>query len=260
MMDKQVKFNVKMKLTMGFLVFYIISGIVPGTVSFFISVFDLSRETTDFLIPLLSLSVSLIICVIVGLYLMKWIVKPIKKLVRVTEEMARGNLEVDTHVETGDEIESLANSLSRMRASLKIAFDMLGPPETEEYVDPREIKGLAIGEKIVFALLLFLILNPVVTAIPIIFLRESTVITLIGISIVPLMFSVMLLCIFILHLNESIMNPFIFLTNAADKISKGDFKTKIEVRSSGDVGKLELNFKVIYERVQRAMKEMEPDA
>ena len=259
-MSKQVKLTVKMKLTIGFLFFYIISGVVPGIVSFFISVFDLDRGVADFLIPILTLSVTLITCVIVGLYLRKWIARPINKLVTATEEMARGNLEVDTHVETGDEIESFANSLSRMKASLKIAFDMLGPPETEKYADFREIKGLTIGEKIVFGLFLFLILNPVVTAIPIILLHESTIITVIGISIVPLLFSVILLVVFILHLNKSIMNPFIFLTKVVDKISRGDFETKIEVRSSGDVGKLELNFKVIYEKVQRAMKELESDA
>ncbi len=260
MMDEQVKLTVKMKLVIGFLLFYIISGVVPGIVSFFISVFDLDREAVDFLIPVLTLSVTLIICVIVGLYLRKWIASPINKLVRATEEMARGNLEVDIHVETGDEIESLANSLSRMRASLRIAFDMLGPQETEKYTDPREIKGLAIGEKIVFALLLFLILNPVVTAIPILLFHDSSIITVLGISILPFLFSVMLLAIFVIHLNHSIINPFIFLTKAADKISRGDFETKIEVRSSGDVGKLELNFKVIYERVQRTMVELESDA
>ena len=70
----------------------------------------------------------------------------------------------------------------------------------------------------------------------------------------------MLVAIFVYHLNNSIMNPFIRLTNAADRISKGDFTTKVEVRSTGDVGRLELSFKLITERIQRAMEELEDHA
>ena len=43
----------------------------------------------------------------------------------------------------------------------------------------------------------------------------------------------------------------------AESISKGDFNVKVEVKSPGDVGKLEHNFKQIYERVQRSMQELE---
>ncbi|MCK4757795.1 MAG: HAMP domain-containing protein [Thermoplasmata archaeon] len=254
-MKNHVRWSVDIKLALGFLIFYLISGVIPGIVSFFISIFDLNREALDFLIPVLTLPVSLIICLVVGLYLRKWIAKPIKKLVTATEEMARGNLDVDTAVETGDEIESFSLSLSRMKSSLKIAFDMLGPPDMEKHSDDREIKGLAIGEKIVLSLLLFLILNPVITAIPI-FLSLDTVF---GPFIASFIFSVIMLLIFILYLNKSIMKPFVSLTEAADKISKGDLETKIEVKSSGDIGRLELNFIIISERVQRAMKELESD-
>jgi nitrogen fixation/metabolism regulation signal transduction histidine kinase len=259
-MEEQVKLPVKMKLVIGFLLFYIISGAVPGTVSFFISVFDLDRAAVDFLIPVLTLSVTLIICVIVGLYLRKWIARPINKLVRATEEMARGNLDVDLRVETGDEIESYAESLSRMKASLQIAHDMLGPPDMEKDAKPEEITGFSAGEKVVFALILFLIYNPIVTTIPILLFEDPSVLTILGIAVLPFIFTVMLLVIIVYHLNNSIMNPFIFLAKTADKISKGDFSTKIEVRSSGDIGRLEQSFKLISEKIQRAMKELESDA
>jgi nitrogen fixation/metabolism regulation signal transduction histidine kinase len=224
-----------------------------------VDILDLGSEAADILIPLLSFGVSLIICVIVGLYLRKWIASPINKLVRATGEMVKGNLDVDLHVDTGDEIESFARSLSRMRSSLQIAIDMLGPPDMDKYEDRREITGLAIGEKIVFALLLFLILNPIVTGIPLLLFDDPSAVEVLGISVLPLLFSIMLVAIFVYHLNNSIMNPFIFLTKVVDRVSKGEFTTKVEVTSSGDVGRLEQNFKLITERIQRAMGELESD-
>ncbi len=254
-MDENVKLPVKMKLAFGFLIFYSISGIVPGIVSFFIGIFDLNRDSLSFLIPILTLLVSLALSLVVGLYLRKWVAKPIKKLVMATEEMARGNLDVDTDVETGDEIESFSRSLSRMKSSLRIAFDLLGPSEMEDHSDHEEVKGLAIGERIVLSLFLFLVLNPFVTAIPIMLSLDDVF----GPFIASLIFSMIMLWVFISYINKSIMNPFVSLTEAADKISKGDFGTEIKIISSGDIGKLELNFKIITERVQKAMKELDPD-
>ena len=105
----------------------------------------------------------------------------------------------------------------------------------------------------IFSLILFLVLNPIITTIPIIFSLDL----LLGASIASFIFSIIMLLVFVTYLNRSIMEPFIALTEAADKISKGDFETRIEVKSSGDIGRLELNFKRISGRVERAIKEME---
>ncbi len=251
-MAEKIKLNVELKLIMGFLFFYLISGIVPGIVSVFVSLFDIGTEAANFLVMIFTFAASVVLCVIVGLYLIKWIAEPIKKLISTMERLLEGDMDADPIVETGNEIEAFSRSLARMKSSLMIATEMLGPSEIEE-IGPQEVKGFSVGEKIIFSLILFLILNPIITTIPIIFSLDL----LLGTSIASLIFSVIMLLIFVSYLNKSIMKPFISLTEVADKISKGDFETKIEVKSSGDIGRLELNFKRIADRVERAIKEME---
>ncbi len=251
-MADKIKLNVELKLIMGFLFFFIISGMVPGIVSVFISLFDIDIETANLMVLIITFSVSVILCVIIGLYLIKWIAEPIKKLITAMEKMLEGDMTVDPIVTTGDEIEAFSISLLRMKSSLMIATQMLGPYEVEEQEIP-EVKGFSVGEKMIFSLILFLVLNPIITIIPVILSLDL----LLGASIASLLFSVIMLLIFVTYLNRSIMEPFIALTEAADKISKGDFGTSIEIKSSGDIGRLELNFKRISDRVERAIKEME---
>lgn len=250
-MSVRIKFNVKAKLATGFIAFYVLSGIVPVIVA---PLTELVGSGSDprLVIPLITVIFSLIICIIVSIYLNKWISAPVKKLVTTTEEMVGGNLQIEAVVETGDEIESFSRSLARMKTSLRIAVDYLGPVELDKDQDAAKLKGLGIGEKILVGLIIFLILNPVIVAIPI-FISPDTVLTS---PFVSLLISLLLLVALVYYLNRSIMQPFADLSEAADRISKGDFGAEVSVRSRGEVGKLERNFKLIGERVHKAMKEL----
>jgi len=250
---EKIRLNAELKLILGFIIFYLVSGTIPGIVSLFISVLKADTEVANFLIPFMTISVSLIICVFVGMYLIKWIAQPITHLNSAMESMLEGNMDIDTVVDTGDEIESFSHSLSRMKSSLMIATELLGPQDYEIYQSPKKIKGLSVGEKIVFALLVFLIFNPIVAYIPIALSLD----VLLGASLASLLFSVIMALFLASFLHNSIMEPFIALTEAADKISRGDFSTEIGTVSTGDIGRLEYNFKMISDRVEKAVKEME---
>lgn len=250
-MTIRIKFNVKAKLAAGFIVFFMISGTIPGIVSFLIDFFGLQNDPR-FVIPLLTIAVSLILCVITSMYLRKWITAPIRKLIGATEEMVKGNLDVDPVVETGDEIESFSRSLARLESSLRIASDNLGLAEVDKYRDATQVRGLHIGDKILVGLIIFLILNPIVIAIPLFLSPDTNIVS----PVISLLFSLILFVVLVSYLNRSIMQPFAALSDAAEKISRGDFSSKVRVNSKGDVGRLEQNFKNIYERVQRAMKEL----
>ena len=250
---EKIRLNAELKLILGFLAFYLISGTITGIVSLLISVFKVDVDIAILIIPLLTISVSLVICVIVGMYLIKWIAQPITHLNSVMESMLEGDMDVDPVVDTGDEIESFSLSLSRMKSSLMIAAQLLGPQSYERYQPPKGIKGFSVGEKIVFALLLFLILHPIISYIPVALSLDA----LLGGSIASLLFSIIMALFLATYLHNSIMEPFIALTEAADKISRGDFSTKIDTESTGDIGRLEYNFKMISERVEKAVKEME---
>lgn len=252
-MVRKLKLNVKAKLFLGFVLFFVVSSVALGALAIILEWMDLSVRNTEDILVLFSIIVYIIVSVIIGLVLRKWISKPMKKLLSGAEKLAQGNLDVDLKVLTGDEMESLAGSLSRMKSSLKIAFDWLGPPKKDDYVKLKKVKGLGIDDKIVIGLIAFLILNPIVNWLALKFTEGSTL----GPSAVTFLFSLVLLILIISYLNKSIMEPLASLADAMEKVSKGDFKTKIEVTNAGDIGRLERNFKMISERVQKAMKELE---
>ncbi|MCK4266711.1 MAG: HAMP domain-containing protein, partial [Thermoplasmata archaeon] len=83
--------------------------------------------------------------------------------------------------------------------------------------------------------------------------------SLIAPSYITFVLSMVLLIIIVSYLDTVINKPLVRLAEAAERVSKGDFETEIEVTQPGDIGMLELNFKLISERVQRAMKELDMD-
>ena len=247
--------NVRAKLFLGFVTFYVISGLAPGMVMGFVGLLSLGDDTAHLLVGLLTLATLLIMCLITGIYLRKWITRPIKKLIGGLEEMANGKLDVDLNINTGDEIESMAESLNRMKSSLKIAYDWLGPPELEKYKTTMEIKGFSIMSKITFGLVVVLISNPVIATLALFLSQGSMFIS----ELVTFTFTIIMLIILVSHLNRLIMAPFTTLAEAAEKVSRGDFSAAIKVTQKGDIGRLQLNFKIISERVQRAIKELDVD-
>jgi methyl-accepting chemotaxis protein len=67
--------------------------------------------------------VGFLVALIVGLYLSNSISRPINYLKDMTNEIGRGNLDVDIHVKTGDELEDLASSFNQMTKDLKAGRD-----------------------------------------------------------------------------------------------------------------------------------------
>lgn len=252
---RKFRLDVKRKLFLGFVVFYITSGLIPGYLVYLIGLLDLDVNTGNDIVLLVSLPVFGLLCLIVGLYLRKWLTNPMRKVSKAAEDLANGIIDVDLNIHTDDEIESLAESLSRMKASLKIAFDWLGPFTVDNKAGRQKIKGLTITERVVIGLVAFLIIQPVLSLV----IYNYSDGSLIAPSYITFVLSMVLLIIIVSYLDTVINKPLVRLAEAAERVSKGDFETEIEVTQPGDIGMLELNFKLISERVQRAMKELDMD-
>lgn len=79
---------------------------------------------TRFYVTLIIISglilVSIAFAVVIAIFNSKIINKPIEKLVKSAKEIAKGNLNVDTDIGTGDELSLLANAFAKITESLKL--------------------------------------------------------------------------------------------------------------------------------------------
>jgi nitrogen fixation/metabolism regulation signal transduction histidine kinase len=250
----KVRLTVRAKLYMGFLFFYVASGLLPGYLAYLINLMDVEQETANWLVVLVTLPVIALLFVITGLYLRKWITRPMSKLNDAARALASGKVDVDLQFNTGDEMESLAASLSRMKSSLRIAHDWLGPPELEEYLE-EDIRGLNITERIFFWLIIFLVAQPIISILAV----ELSGYSDIAQAYWSLVLSIMFLIVIVHYLSSKITSPITALAERAEKVSHGDFSINIEVTQPGDIGTLERNFRMIIDRVRKAMKELGMD-
>ena len=249
------KLTIETKLLAGFLVVYILSAMVPGIVTYFIDFYVTDGMISDAIIGLLTFCVLLILITVIAHYLMKWVTKPVRKLCLAAEDMVNGNLDVDLEVEASTELLSIAESLERMKASLKIASDWLGTSEVKIYREDSEIKGIGLNEKIIIGMVLFLIFNPLAAALSHMLFQGSSLLS----SLFSIIFSIILFSLIASYLYQQIIKPLGYVARITEKASKGDYSDTLEVKHSGDIGRLERNFKLISERVQRAMKELDMD-
>ncbi|HEY2989175.1 MAG TPA: HAMP domain-containing protein [Candidatus Binatia bacterium] len=84
------------------------------------------EEIRRALVPLLGIILALLAGgVVLSVVVARGIIRPILRLTEVAEKISKGDLETPVGVDTGDEIGDLAQSLGRMRASLKAAMARL---------------------------------------------------------------------------------------------------------------------------------------
>lgn len=253
--EVEKKMTIETKLLMGFLVVYIASAAVPGLVTFLIDHYVQDGLFSDAIIGLLTFSVLLILISVIAHYLMEWMTKPVRKLSQAAEKMATGDLDVDLEVEASAELEIISESLSRMKASMKIAYDWLGPPEIDKYNDKPEIKGIGLNEKIIIGMVMFLIFNPLAAALSHMIFPDIILLS----SLISIIFSIILLSLIANYLYQQIIKPLRYVARVAEKVSLGDYSDNLEVRHHGDIGRLERDFIIISDRVQKAMKELDMD-
>lgn len=81
------------------------------------------RQLTTFLLIGLLFTVS--VAISLGVFIGNYLVQPITRLRRATQEIAGGNLSAHVHIETGDEIEGLAADFNTMAMELSTARERL---------------------------------------------------------------------------------------------------------------------------------------
>ena len=247
--------TIETKLLMGFIMVYLASVIVPPVITYIIDSLIVDGIVSNAMVGLISFCVLLILISILANYLIKWITQPIRKLSLAAESMVRGDLDVDLEVESSWELESIARSLERMKASLKIALDWLGPPELVKYKPKEKDFGQTLNDKIIIGMLVFLIANPIVIGLSHGLFPDSIFFS----SLISILFSIILLAFISNYLYRLIIKPLGRIANQVERISQGDFSEPIKLEGSGEIGRLEHSFKLLADRVQRAMKELSLD-
>ncbi|MFH1423271.1 MAG: HAMP domain-containing protein, partial [Planctomycetota bacterium] len=99
----------------------------------------IEHETEEIFAPIVGikntpLSISfmvIVVAVLIGLFISSSISKPIKKLTRNVDEISKGNFDVELEQNKIDEIKSLADSLNRVLASMKLAILRTGATKEE---------------------------------------------------------------------------------------------------------------------------------
>ena len=253
--EVEKKMTIETKLIAGFLVIYIASAAIPGLVTFLIDHYVQDGIFSDAIIGLLTFCALLIFISIIAHYLMEWMTKPVRKLSKAAEKMVSGDLDVDLEVEASNELIIISESLSRMKASMKIAYDWLGPPEADKYNDKPEILGIGLNEKIIIGMVMFLIFNPLAAALSHMIFPDLILLS----SLISIIFSIILLSLIANYLYQEIIKPLRHVASMAERVSKGDYSGIEETKYSGDIGRLERDFNIISDRVQKAMKELDMD-
>ena len=84
-----------------------------------------------------------------SIFLSQKLTYPIKKLIRGTNELGKGNLSVRINVKTKDEFETLANSFNKMAADLEESYSLIEEEkqslEIKVAARTKELKELAVG-------------------------------------------------------------------------------------------------------------------
>jgi len=107
-------------------------GNLSGILDVDIRLTDFRMELAKKVGPLLVVSVLiLVIAIVMSFILSRRLVKDLRYLTDVTEKISTGLMERSIVVESKDEVGELAESLERMRTSLKLAMEMIEEKEEE---------------------------------------------------------------------------------------------------------------------------------
>ncbi|MGJ5672865.1 MAG: c-type heme family protein [Nostochopsis sp.] len=82
-------------------------------------------QTSSFVIILIVSAVFICVVLLVNLFLERQVIRPLKRLTRVAEEVSTGHMDVEFQQITNDEIGNLAKAFKRMKLSLEMAMKRL---------------------------------------------------------------------------------------------------------------------------------------
>ena len=71
------------------------------------------------------MAIILVLIIGIAFLLARSLVRPVKTLTAITTRMSMGEMDVDFHIKTKDEIGQLANAIVRLQTSLKLAIQRL---------------------------------------------------------------------------------------------------------------------------------------
>jgi signal transduction histidine kinase len=100
---------------------------IGGGLSVFLPVDEMSTATRKNYLKLAIAGTALIFMTIFTLFVLmrRFVIKPLKKLEEMTDEIGRGNLEARVNIDTGDELAKLGHRLNTMARSLSKGRDHL---------------------------------------------------------------------------------------------------------------------------------------
>jgi HAMP domain-containing protein len=95
---------------------------VPAT-----KVIQKANQSSVFIVGLVSV-VFVIVIFLVNVFLNRQVVRPLKRITRVAEEVSTGHMDVEFEQLSNDEIGNLAKAFKRMKLSLEMAMKRLKRP------------------------------------------------------------------------------------------------------------------------------------
>jgi signal transduction histidine kinase len=100
---------------------------IGGGLSVFLPVDEMISTTHKNHLKLAVAGTALIMITILSLFILtrRFVIKPLKKLEEMTDEISRGNLDARVNIDAGDELEKLGNRLNTMARSLSRGRDNL---------------------------------------------------------------------------------------------------------------------------------------
>lgn len=72
-----------------------------------------------------------LILVLINYLLSKQVVNPLRRMAKIAEEVSRGNMAAEFDQNSKDEVGSIAQAFTRMKRSLMMAMDRIGPPSSQ---------------------------------------------------------------------------------------------------------------------------------
>ena len=100
---------------------------VLGVLDIMVSLQDIDQEIARgrFQIIVFALVCLASVCVAIGVFIHKYVTRPVRKLEKGVEAIAKGDFDFEVSVKTADEIGSLAKSFNRVREELKESYEKL---------------------------------------------------------------------------------------------------------------------------------------
>jgi len=210
---------------------------------------------------------SLVILILLGFILYStWkIYRPIKHILNDIRGLQEGNFDVSLDAKGYLEIESLTESIRRMRNSLVIATNLLGERDTSmDQIAVRRISHVSTVFAMIIPFLVYSILLTIVSGVvysPMISNTFSEILPMYDLvqMLMVMVLGVLLAFGFGYTVAYMIGRPIHKLALAAEKVSKGDLEADFKIRSFGDIQELSVRLHDLRDALKRAIKEIEEE-